>query len=165
MKAYIICLVLITTIFTSGCETTEVILASDVELREIKDSRFKLKHECYVYEVLDSHLKYPRVGFPRMAPGVGVPGFPEHPRDWIGKRYGSIRILGILPQGTTFKVVQLRRVTSPEIGVEARFDIAVEGDVAKQWPILDGLWLADHETSRVTFHPQIVEVLNTHGMP
>ncbi len=166
MKAYIICVVLIAIAFTSGCETTQLLSTSDVELRDMKNSRFKLKHECYVFEPLDAHYKYPLVGFRSLAPGVGGGGiFPEHPRDWIGKRYDSIRILGILPQGTVFTVVQLRRVTAPIIGVMTRFDISIEGDASKTWPILDGLWLTNAKAPPVTFYPQIVEALNTHGTP
>jgi hypothetical protein len=98
--------------------------------------------------------KYSFVGFVSETP-IGIPDFPKDARNFVGKRVDDIEILGVLPPGTEFTVVQWRRVSTDGASL-TRFDISPVGSLQKKWGILDGFWLTDEHTEEIPFYSEIV---------
>jgi len=138
-----------------GCKSVEI-LDEQPAFLAVKNHEYALKKECYIFEEMYEKSTYPFIGFHSTTPGVGIPGFPRNPGDWIGKRRDDIYISALLPAGTVFRVVQLRKVVAFE-GQIVRFDVRIVGANGEPGPILDGLWLTDSRQDVVTFHSEIVE--------
>jgi hypothetical protein len=148
---------LIALVLSAGC-ASERILTNSPDFRAVDGKHFTLLKECYIFREVRERHKYPFVGFNSLTPGIGIPGFPRNAKEFVGKRVNSVEILGVLPKGTTFTVVQLRQVSGFENTVTS-FDIAPDGALGKKWPVLDGIWLTNDGTSPVTFFAEIVEQL------
>jgi len=114
---------------------SETIINDSPEFRAVEGKSFVVLKECYVVRCIGEKDTYPFV-----VTEHGMPGFPDDPRKYVGKRLNDIKILGVLPKETVFTVVQRRRVRN-EDGTQTRFDIAPVGSLQKKWRILDGLLL------------------------
>jgi len=155
MKTVSVLLVALISVSFCGCKSVEILNEQPAFLA-VKDHDYVLRKDCYIFDEVYGKSTYPFIGFHSTTPGVGIPGFPKNPEDWMGKRRDDIYILAHLPAGTVFRVVQLRKVVTFESQI-VRFDIGIVGAGGERWPILDGLWLTDSRQHNVTFHSEIVE--------
>jgi hypothetical protein len=133
---------------------SEKIFKDSPEFRAVEGKYFVLIKECYVFRYIGENNKYPFVGFVS-GTEIGIPGFPNDAKDFVGKQVNDVEILGVLPQGTEFTVVQWRRVSKDGASL-TRFDISPVGSLQKKWGILDGFWLTDEHTEKVPFYSEIV---------
>lgn len=134
-------------LFITGCAIERVVEApEDPALQSMQGKQFILKLDCYVFHYTDKRRKYPFIGPLTRAPSTHVPGLPfaANPRD-IGKDLGDEFILGIIPKGTKFHVVNLTYTKKHEIGRTASFLIVLDDEtLAGRWPVLDGFWITNN---------------------
>lgn len=133
---------------------SEKIFKDSPEFRAVEGKCFVLLKECYVFRYIGEDNKYPFVGFVSEHP-TGIPGFPKDARNFVGKQVNDIKILGVLPKGTEFTVVQWRQVRQDAAAL-TRFDISPAGSLQKKWGTLDGFWLTGENTEKVPFNSEIV---------
>jgi hypothetical protein len=145
-------------LFCGGCVSVKQ-STDHPDFLAAKEGKFVFLVGAYVYDELSEPKQlreFPWVGFAPKTPGVGLSYFPDNPRDWIGKKKGPVRILDVIPAGTTFKVVQHRFENHPTMGIQNYFDIAVEGPLAEKWPLLNGFWLIRSRLEGISFRGEAV---------
>jgi hypothetical protein len=141
-------------LITNKLGASEKIFKDSPEFRAVEGKCFVLLKECYVFRYLGEDNKYPCVGFVAGTP-IGIPGFPDDARNFVGKKVNDIEILGVLPKGTEFTVVQWRQVRQDAAALTG-FDISPVGSLQKKWGILDGFWLTDERTEKGSFYSELV---------
>ena len=145
-------------LLVTGCVHTSV-ATDNPDFLAMRGEKFALSIDAYVYEELQDRHPLPLIGFPPFGQGLGSPRFPKNPREWIGKRYGSIRILDFIPQGTTFTVVQHRIRRNPTMGTFNHLIVRLDGPLGERWPMLDAYSLTPQLEDRIRFYPDLVEKL------
>jgi hypothetical protein len=158
MNCLVKVLFLASLVLAGGCARTPVV-RDDPDFVTLRGNKFAFLIETYVYEELQDRTPFPGIGFPTIAPGVGSPRFPKNPSEWIGRKYGSIRILAVVPKGTAFTVAQHRVEKNLTIGTINHLDLRLDGPLGERWPLLDGFYLTPQMVGAIRFHPDVVKQL------
>lgn len=145
----------------AGCYLPKPVSVQSPEWRAMKDTRYRLVVEAYVYEELQEKTKLRFVGFPTVAPGVGSRRFPPNPGEWLGRRYGTVRLLEAIPAGTEFRLLEHRIENHPTMGIIQHPIILLSGPWETKWGPLDAFWLADQRAEKLRWHAEVVEPIHS----
>lgn len=139
-----------------GCAPRFMTKVSSPEFRAMQTNRYELLVDAYIYEELQDKSKLRFLGFPIVARGIGCRRFPSNPADWIGKRYGTVKIVAAVPQGTEFRVTEHHISRNPTMGTMHYPTIVLDGLLGATWGPLHGFWLVEQLTEHLQFHPEVV---------
>ena len=153
-KAVVLCLLAFS---CHGCMTKVIHLESSPAFAAIRSKTFVLKKDAYIFREGDQKRNSGMfIGCVAMEPGIRIPGFPERvDSSLVGKQYRDIQIFGIVPMGTSFHIVGLKRIVTYETTLTS-FEIQLNDDQWKKWGVLDGFWITDDSNFD---YPQIKSAL------
>ena len=102
--------------FLAGCERVEDLDKND-PLRNLIGVKYETLVDCYVVNYSD---KLPGASYPMITcninkPGVGSPELPlEAKESNVGKDFGGVKVVGIVPSGSKLKVIGIKKLVSIE---------------------------------------------------
>lgn len=147
-------------ILTFGCTNKIFYEPNAPAFLQIQSKELVTKHDAYI-------IQFPveeRYALPQIASGARVPGlyFSPLPEEGnptlIGRTLEEgIKVLDIVPKGTRFKVVALRREERPVVGRRKAFEIEFIGPLHKAWPRIDARWITNDKSGEPYIYWEFAE--------
>lgn len=118
---------------------------------QMPNREYIMQEAAYVFKDTDRDAPYPYISSPNERPGL-----PESvDQANVGKRFGSLRLLGTLPIGTRFRIVSVRKdETSDDASIT--YEILLEDPDAHQYPRLDAYFIVDHGDGSTDTPPPVL---------
>jgi hypothetical protein len=114
------------------------------EYRDLPGQEYIFQRDCYIFKFADVNTAYPLVGANAPDLPVRVEKLPEKvSRDSIGQKLPGIRILEVARTGDRFRIISVRRETSPK-SVRFSFEILFVDEATRKYPRLDAYYIMDH---------------------
>lgn len=120
--------------------TTKISYVNGLEpYTEMPNREYILEMDCYVF-VWDKSVgtSYPLLGV--NAPGIStsVAALPQKvTRDNIGKNFPGVRIMDVIPHGTRFRILSVRREQSRRTGTFISYEIKCLDDIERPYQRID----------------------------
>lgn len=129
-------------VMLSGCATHRA--QYDAVQGESANSTYTLKEDCYVIRFVRGKNPTPQIAGVLPIAGMTLQGLPRDVSEVnVGRRFGDMVILGVLPGGAEFKIESIKSETNFEMGLTKSPIIRLLVTANKQWPLLDAEWIAD----------------------
>lgn len=125
------------------------------EFRDLPGQEYIFQQDCYIFKFEDVNTAYPLVG--ANAPGlpVRVEQLPQQVTpDAIGQALPGVRILEVARTGDRFRIISVRRETSPK-DVRYTFEILFVDEGTRKYPRLDAYYIMDHAPEKEGKAPTI----------
>lgn len=116
--------------------------------RTLVGRTFETVRDAYIFRWRNYQPPLPAFTTRPPSPGLGLPELPATvDTRFIDQKYETVIILGVLPKGTRFRVVDVRRI-SPEDHRYDIYEVEVLDPLLSAFPRLDAFWITDNRVDR-----------------
>ena len=145
-------------IAASGCSRLQDVKKGD-PLWPLIGTKYTLVTDCYVVQYVESNdgLKGPILTCNIKKPGTGSPELPVAVKsDFIGRVYGSVKVIGIVLRGTLIKIAGVKRLVSFEDKIPI-LEVEKIGPDGREMPDekYDVLWLLNRKNINLGFDESV----------